>query len=275
MDDPMKIVFLGGGNMATALISGLLSKGIAANNILSVDISEEARSKLDAIGVRTAAAYEDSGFNPDVVVFAVKPQNLKIVVDSCAALLPKSLIITIVAGIQTSTIAEWLGGHQRIVRVMPNTPALIKAGISGLFAPQTLDSRDRDMAEEIISAVGKCVWCDEESKIDAVTALSGSGPAYVFYFIEALEKAALEFGFDAEASRAFAIETFLGSSRLAARSDDPPSVLREKVTSKGGTTAAALASFASDQLSELFIKGVKASEARAQELGAEFGEKLK
>lgn len=268
----MKVVFIGGGNMALALVSGLLEKGTKPGDLLVVDISEEARQKFEAMGLNTSVAFNDINFNPDIVILAVKPQHLKEVIHSCDFSLNKSLVVSIVAGIPVASIAEWLGGHERIIRVMPNTPALIRAGVSGMYNASNIPG-DRELAETVMACVGQYMWCNSESLIDAVTAISGSGPAYVFYFIEALEVAALELGLDADAARLLALETFLGASRLAARSEDSPSVLRDRVTSKGGTTAAALSSFESDQLREIIVKGVRRANERSTELAQDFGDK--
>lgn len=271
-ENTMKIVFIGGGNMAMALVSGLLEKGKKPGDLLVVDISEEARKKFEAIGINTSAVFSDSNFNPDIVMLAVKPQHLKEVIRSSGSSLKKSLIVSIVAGIPVASIAEWLGGHERLIRVMPNTPALIRAGVSGMYNASKIPG-DRELAETVMACVGQYIWCDSESLIDAVTAVSGSGPAYVFYFIEALEAAALELGLDRDAAKLLALETFLGASRLAARSKDSPSVLRDRVTSKGGTTAAALSSFEGDRLREMIVKGVRRANDRSAELAQYFGGK--
>jgi pyrroline-5-carboxylate reductase len=168
-------------------------------------------------------------------------------------------------------MARWLGGHRRLVRTMPNTPALIGAGITGLCADDSVDLEGREMAERILSAVGRTLWIQDESMMDAVTAISGSGPAYVFYFIEALETAATELGFDEASARMLAIETFVGAAKLAENSTDPVSVLRERVTSKGGTTEAALKSFTADGIAAAILRGTQAANARGRELGELMG----
>lgn len=268
----MKVVFIGGGNMALALVSGLLEQGAKPGDLSVVDISVEAREKFEVMGLSVSSTFSDVNFVPDVVILAVKPQHLKEAVHSHASSLKNSLIISIVAGIPVASIADWLDDHERIVRVMPNTPALIRAGVSGMYnGSKTIG--DRELAEAVVGSVGQYVWCETESLIDAVTAVSGSGPAYVFYFIEALEAAALELGLTKDAARLLSLETFLGASRLAARSEEAPSVLRNRVTSKGGTTAAALGSFQIDQLKEIIVKGVKRANSRSTELARDYGGK--
>jgi pyrroline-5-carboxylate reductase len=202
----------------------------------------------------------------------VKPQVLKAVAEGLAPHLgDKQVVISIVAGIRTADLSRWLNGHQRIVRVMPNTPALIGMGVAGLTATGSVDAADRALATQVLGAVGETVWFDDEAKIDAVTAISGSGPAYVFYFVEALQEAARQLGMDEAQGRALAVATFTGAAQLAAQSDEPPGVLRERVTSKGGTTAAALASFDASGIKDAIVRGVLAADARAKEMGEEFG----
>ncbi|GAB3629223.1 pyrroline-5-carboxylate reductase [Pandoraea terrae] len=268
----MKIAFIGGGNMASALIGGLIKRGAAARDILAIDVNETARSALaQQYGVDTAAAPSDRLRDFDALVLAVKPQVLKEVAQSLTPHLSGQLVISIAAGIRASDLAGWLGGHHKIVRCMPNTPALIGMGITGLAALSGVDSDQRKLAENVLSAAGQIVWVEKETQLDGVTAISGSGPAYVFYFIEALQQAAQELGFTDEQSRQLAIATFTGAAQLAAQSSDPASVLRERVTSKGGTTAAALASFERDAIKAAIVRGVHAANTRAKELGDELG----
>ena len=266
----MKFLFLGGGNMASALISGLLTQDVVAGDILVLDVSDVALDNIKKIGVRAIYPSGDINFEPDVVVLAVKPQHLEESLSPVAAMFSKSLVISIVAGVSIRSISTWLSGHSRIIRVMPNTPALIQSGISGMYGEQVAEA-DRVVAEKVVGSVGRFIWCDEEQLIDVVTAISGSGPAYVFYFIEALEASGIELGLSSEAARLLAIETFLGASRLAARSDESPSILREKVTSKGGTTAAALASLNQDEVAARIKQAVIQAKNRATELASQFG----
>jgi pyrroline-5-carboxylate reductase len=269
----MKIAFIGGGNMAAAIIGGLIKHGVAPSDLYAIDPNSDARQRNEQqFGIRTGATADATLAPFDAVVLAVKPQILKDVAQGLAPHLgAKQVVISIVAGIRTSDLSRWLNGHQRIVRVMPNTPALIGMGVAGLAATGSVDAADRDLAGQVLGAVGQTVWFDDEAKIDAVTAISGSGPAYVFYFIEALQEAARQLGMDEAQGRALAVATFTGAAQLAAQSDEPPGVLRERVTSKGGTTAAALASFDASGIKDAIVRGVLAADARAKEMGDEFG----
>jgi pyrroline-5-carboxylate reductase len=268
----MKITFLGGGNMATALIGGLKQQGYPAAGIQVVEPVAEARARLaDTYGVRCAAAADAAALDCAVLVLSVKPQVMKEALAPVAGHLSGQLVISIAAGLRLADIGRWLGGHRRLVRTMPNTPALIGAGITGLYADPSVDRAGRETAEKILGAVGTTFWIDDEAQMDAVTAVSGSGPAYVFYFIEALESAARQLGFADAAARKLAVETFVGAARLAEASPEPVSVLRERVTSKGGTTEAALKSFAADAIAAAVLRGVMAADARGRELGDAMG----
>ncbi|MDO8931717.1 MAG: pyrroline-5-carboxylate reductase [Rhodocyclaceae bacterium] len=269
----MKITFIGGGNMAVALIGGLRKQGFSAAGIQVVEPVEAARDKLtDAFGVRCAATLDAAALNCEVLVLAVKPQQMREALAPALGKLSDQLVVSIAAGLRIADISRWLGGHARIVRTMPNTPALIGAGITGLYADASVDHEGREKAQKILTAVGHTVWIDNEAMMDAVTAVSGSGPAYVFYLIEALEASAVNLGFSLEAARTLAIDTFLGAAQLAASSLEPVSVLRERVTSKGGTTAAALESFDADKLAAVIERGVQAANARGRELGDLLGQ---
>lgn len=268
----MNVTFIGGGNMATAIIGGLLARGWARAALRAVEILPEARAKLEQdFGIRTFAAVDAQALQCDCVVLAIKPQQMREVAAQLAPLIAGKLVISIAAGIRASDLARWLNGHHRIVRVMPNTPALVLAGISGLYALPAVNQIDRDTAQNILGAVGESVWVDDESDIDAVTAVSGSGPAYVFYFIEALEQAARELGLSAENSRKLALATFTGASKLAAQSSEDAATLRARVTSKGGTTERALASMEADKLKAAIVRAVKAAAERSRELGEALG----
>jgi pyrroline-5-carboxylate reductase len=266
----VKIVFVGAGNMAAALIGGMLQQGLNKSEVRVLDVSDQARARFEAMGIAAHAQWVPQ-VNADVVVFAVKPQHMKQAVSAVSAHCGSKLVISIAAGIRCVDIARWLAGHDRIVRVMPNTPALIGAGVSGLYATGGVNASDRQMAEQILSAAGKTLWCDREEMLDAVTAVSGSGPAYVFYFIEALEQAAKTLGLDAQAARLLAIETFLGAARLAADSPDEPAVLRAKVTSKGGTTESAINYMQRQDIKHHIVEAVRMAEQRAREMGESFG----
>ncbi|WP_245845059.1 pyrroline-5-carboxylate reductase [Noviherbaspirillum humi] len=268
----MKIGFVGGGNMANALIGGLAGKLTAAKNIHVIDPNEEALQKLaQAFGVTTALQAGEALRACDVIVLAVKPQQMKDVVQNLKPFIAAQLILSIAAGIRAVDLSRWLGGHGAIVRTMPNTPALIGKGITGMVALPGVSAAQRDAADAILRAVGATVWLDDESLIDPVTAMSGSGPAYVFYFIEAMQKAGAEMGLTAEQANQLAIATFTGAAELAARSTEPVSLLRERVTSKGGTTHAALTSMEASGVSDAIVKALKAAAARGKELGEEFG----
>ena len=259
--------------MAMALIGGLREKGFSAAGIQVIELNAEAREQLtERFGVRCAAAVDAAALNCEVIVLAVKPQQMREALQALQGKLSTQLVISIAAGLRSTDIARWLGGHARIVRTMPNTPALIGAGITGLYAAPEVDAEQRGLANQILGAVGSTVWVNDESQVDAVTAISGSGPAYVFYFIEALEAAALELGFDEAAARQLAVETTLGAARLAAHSHDSPTVLRERVTSKGGTTEAALRSLDSDAVRAAVIRAAQAAAARGHELGDLLGQ---
>lgn len=258
--------------MASALVGGMLERGFGADDIQIVELQEEGRTRLqERFGVRAVGSVDDELLACDVLVLAVKPQQLKEAVAPLAGRLARQVVVSIAAGLRLDDIARWLGGYRRLVRVMPNTPALIGAGVSGMYAAAEVDEAGRAAAERVLAAVGSTVWIADEGQMDAVTAVSGSGPAYVFHFIEALEAAGAGLGFDAETARKLAIDTVLGAAKLAADSDEAPAVLRERVTSKGGTTAAALASLADAGFVDIIARAVKAAELRGRELGEQLG----
>ncbi|TAK89843.1 MAG: pyrroline-5-carboxylate reductase [Burkholderiaceae bacterium] len=275
----MKITFIGGGNMATALIGGLAGKLCAAPDIIVVDPNAEALAKLQRdFGATVKPAVDAAAAHSDVIMLATKPQQLRAAAD---ALLPhmdaasKPLLISIAAGIRARDLSHWFGGqngsYTRIVRTMPNTPALIGAGITGLAALPGVSPEDKQLADTILRAVGQTVWLDHEDLLDPVTAISGSGPAYVFYFVEAMMDAAVELGLSTEQGKQLALTTFIGAAQLAAQSSEAPAVLRERVTSKGGTTYAALTSMAQDNVAAAIKRALHAASQRAGELGDEFG----
>lgn len=268
----MKAFFLGGGNMGAAIVGGLVAKGFAAGDITVADPSAPAREQLArAYGVR-AIAPPGSWPEADVAVLAVKPQQMR---DAARALgkPPASLlVVSIAAGIRVADLARWLGGHTAIVRAMPNTPALVRCGITGLFAPGEVGPEARERAATLLGAVGDTVWLDRESDLDAVTAISGSGPAYVFYLMESLEAAGREMGLAPGPARKLALQTFVGAATLAQLRGEDPAVLRAQVTSPGGTTERALAEMDRVGLKSAFIAAVKAARARSAELGDAFGE---
>ena len=268
----MRILFLGGGNMASALIGGLIAKAIPASDITVLEIDPQGRERLRGqFGVAVAAAVDEAELPVDVLVLAVKPQQMQAALAPLAGRLGATLVISIAAGLRIADLARWLGGHRRIVRCMPNTPALIGAGITGLYADPAVDAAGREAARLVLSAVGSVVWVESEARMDAVTAISGSGPAYVFHFIEALEAAGGSLGLDAATARKLAIDTVLGAARLAAESADAPGVLRQRVTSPGGTTAAALEVMRERGFMALIDAAVAAAAARGHELGEQLG----
>lgn len=263
----MKISFIGGGNMAKAMIAGLQQNSFNMSNINVVEPDAEKRSQLNAeFGVEVTEQLP-SVTNSDLIVLAVKPQQLRDLCIFLGSLLQKQLVISIAAGIRTQDLVRWLGGYQTIVRVMPNTPAQIQAGISGLFAMPNVSVKQRDDATTLLNAAGATLWVDDEAQLDAVTAISGSGPAYVFYFIEAMQQAALELGLSEDQSRTLSLHTFLGASKLALQSTESPATLRTQVTSKGGTTERALLSMEESAVKSAIIQAAKAAANRSKELG--------
>ncbi|MBB2776419.1 UNVERIFIED_ORG: pyrroline-5-carboxylate reductase [Comamonas terrigena] len=265
------IAFIGGGNMASAIIGGLIASGLPAANIRVVEPFEAARDALQAkFGIDALPAASAALAAADLVVWAVKPQTFKDAASAAAAHTAQALHLSVAAGITTDSIAQWLGTG-RIVRAMPNTPALVGKGMTGLFARPEVDAGGQALIERVIGTTGQLVWVDGEAKLDAVTALSGSGPAYVFLLLEAMTQAGVDMGLAAEQAYQMAVATFQGASELAARSDEPASVLRERVTSKGGTTYAAITHMQQAGLPQTFIAALRKAEARAQELAQEFG----
>lgn len=272
MQNNVKICFIGGGNMAQALIGGLADKLTVAKNIHVVDINAQALSQCEQqFGVSTALQVDAVIAAADVWVLAVKPQQMHEVVASLLPHLKNQLVISIAAGIRAEDLSRWLGGHKAIVRTMPNTPALIGKGITGLVALSGVTSEQKQIANAIMQAVGDTVWIEQEEQINAVTAVSGSGPAYVFYFLEAMQAAAIELGLSAEQGKQLALATFAGATELAAHSDQTLAQLRENVTSKGGTTYAALTAMQNKNVAQSIIEALHAAAQRGEELGVEFG----
>ncbi len=268
--------FVGGGNLATALIGGLIARGVPPTSIRVADPYAPARERLAREQrVHTVETPDVELAGSDVIVMATKPQQFR---EAAEQLLPhlrtagsRGLVISVAAGIRLQDIQRWLGGHARVVRSMPNTPALAGKGMTGLSAPASLSAEDRAIATALAEAVGQCVWLDNDAQMDAVTAVSGSGPAYVFYVIEAMERAATELGLTPAQGRQLAIETFRGAAALAAQSSEPVATLRERVTSKGGTTYAALTVLEQSGVGDAFVKAVHAAAARGAQMGEEFG----
>jgi pyrroline-5-carboxylate reductase len=265
------IAFIGGGNMASAIIGGLIKRGRASTDFLVVDPGEAQRTKLQAdFGVKALAAADASLQHADLVVWAVKPQLFGAAAAPCAPFVQGALQLSVMAGIRSDAIAR-ATGTERVVRAMPNTPALIGRGISGLFARDAVGAADRTQVETVLAPTGQTLWVPREADLDAVTALSGSGPAYVFYFVEAMMAAAQQMGLTAEQGKQLALATFAGATELAASSAEPPELLRERVTSKGGTTYAALTALEASGVKAAFVAALKAAQTRARELGDEFG----
>lgn len=269
----MKIAFIGGGNMATALIAGLVKNLGAGAQVHVVDPNADAREKLAAqYGASTASSIDAAVGACDVIVLAVKPQQMREVAAMLAPQLAGGpLVLSIAAGIRSVDLSRWLGGYGAIVRTMPNTPALIGMGITGMVATSGVTGAQRAAADSVMRAVGETVWLDDEALIDPVTAVSGSGPAYVFYFLEAMQAAAVEMGLSAEQGKALALATFAGAAELAAQSDELLEVLRQRVTSKGGTTHAAITSMEAAGVKPAIMAAMRAAAARGRELGEELG----
>jgi len=265
------IAFIGGGNMAAAIVGGLVKSGRDPRSVVVVDPGDGPRERLrDEFGVTTLPAADTSLEAASLIVWAVKPQYFQAAALPCAPHIGRALQLSVMAGIRSDAIAL-AAGTQRVVRTMPNTPALIGQGIAGLYARPDVNEAERRTVEQVLAPTGRTLWVQREEDLDAVTALSGSGPAYVFYFVEAMMQAAVEMGLTAEQGKALALGTFAGATALADASDEPPHVLRERVTSKGGTTYAALTSLEAAGVKAAFVEALKAAQRRARELGDEFG----
>lgn len=265
--DNSQISFIGAGNMATSLIHGLLGKDVPADHIHATDIDTDKLAQLSAeTGIQTGS-LEQVAAVADVVVLAVKPQVMETVCQTLKPLLKAdSLVISIAAGITLASLASWLGEQQALVRCMPNTPSLVGCGATALVANDNCADAQQTLAGQILEAVGIACWLEQESDIDIVTALSGSGPAYYFLMMEAMESAAISMGLDAAVARQLAIQTAQGAGKLAANSDVPPAELRRRVTSPGGTTEQALLSFEGNKFTDIVATAMQAARQRAAEL---------
>ena len=265
------IAFIGGGNMASAIIGGLIRQGLQASQIMVVEPFADTAAKLQQdFGITALPMADASLAQADLVVWAVKPQVFS---EAATPVMPHTqgaLHLSVAAGIRTDSICRWVG-TERVVRCMPNTPALVGQGITGLFACPSVTATDKALIEQVISTTGQFLWVQQESQLDAVTALSGSGPAYVFYFLEAMTQAGVGMGLSNEQAYQLAVATFSGASSLAAASSESPQVLRQRVTSKGGTTYAAITSLDESGVKASFVQAMQAAEVRARELGDEFG----
>ncbi len=269
-----RIAFVGGGNMATGLIGGLIARGTPTSSIVVADPEASQRSRLEHdYGVTTVADAPSAVVGARTVVLAVKPQHMAQVARSIADQVATAgaLVISVAAGIRLQDLARWLGPGVPLVRTMPNRPALIGAGITALYAMPGVDAASRQTAETILAACGPTVWVPDESQLDVVTAVSGSGPAYFFLLIECLEAAGTELGLDPVTARKLAVETARGSGRMAAEAAEPPAELRAQVTSKGGTTAAALEVLEAAGVRGIFAAAVAAGARRSTALAQEFG----
>ena len=265
------IAFIGGGNMASAIIGGLIQQGTPAGAFEVVEPFEAARTKLaQSFGITAQAEAGEALSRCAVVVWAVKPQTFAEAAKPVRAFAADALHLSVAAGIPSDSIARWLGS-ERVVRAMPNTPALVGQGMTGLFARPGVNAADRALVGQLLAPTGELLWVDAEPALDAVTAMSGSGPAYVFYFIEAMTEAGVEMGLTPDQAQRLAIGTFTGASALAHSATEPPSVLRERVTSKGGTTYAAITSLEGADVKAQFKTAIRAAQKRAAELGEEFG----
>lgn len=269
-----RIAFIGAGNMGRAILGGLIRGGVAADDLRAADADPAALGRIaEEFGVFATVDNGEAAVGAAVLVLAVKPQQLKRVALDLAAGLGASrpLVLSIAAGIGTASLAEWFGPGTPVVRAMPNTPALIGRGTSALYATPDTDAAGRAVAERIMRAVGSVHWLDEESLMDAVTALSGSGPAYVFRVIECMATAGESLGLPPELARRLALETVAGAAELAHGSPHAPAALRAQVTSKGGTTEQALRVLDEEGLEALFRRALTAARDRSRELAAEFG----
>lgn len=270
-----RLAFIGGGNMASAILGGLIREGMAPSQVTVIEPFAETAAKLKSawgVEVHASASAESSSSlaNADLVVWAVKPQVFKEAALPVAEFTKHALHLSVAAGIRSDSIARWLQ-TDRVVRSMPNTPALVGQGITGLFARPGVSAQDQSLIEQVLKSTGEFLWVKQESDLDTVTALSGSGPAYVFYFLEAMTEAGVKMGLPEAQAYHLAKATFGGATHLARQSTESPEVLRQRVTSKGGTTYAALTSMADDHVKEAFVKAMLAAQKRAGELGDEFG----
>ena len=270
--DNKKISFIGGGNMAQALISGLVSCGVKPSLITVADPSSEAREQLAAKGLNTVDPTADAKaavIGADIVVLAVKPQVMKAVVSGFADVLDTQLVISVAAGLSTELLSNMLGSYGNIVRAMPNTPAMIQMGATGLYGTDDISAEQKQLATAVMEASGLVMWVDNEEHMHAVTAVSGSAPAYMFYFIEAMVDGAVALGLDKEQASALALQTMLGAAKMALGSEDAPSELRRKVTSPNGTTQAAIESMQANDISRQIIEAMQACADRSQALSEE------
>ncbi|MFC6337044.1 pyrroline-5-carboxylate reductase [Pseudomonas sp. CCM 7891] len=268
-----RIAFIGAGNMAASLIGGLRAKGLEADQIRASDPGEETRARVSREhGIKVFADNAQAIQGVDVIVLAVKPQAMKAVCETLRpSLAPHQLVVSIAAGITCASMNNWLGA-QPIVRCMPNTPALLRQGVSGLYATTEVTAQQRDQAQELLSAVGIALWLEQEQQLDAVTAVSGSGPAYFFLLIEAMTAAGVKLGLPRETAEQLTLQTALGAAHMAAGSDVDAAELRRRVTSPGGTTQAAIESFQAGGFEALVEKALGAAAHRSAEMAEQLGQ---
>lgn len=268
------IAFIGGGNMATSLVGGLIADGLPASQIWVAEPDEERRrSLIRAFAVQTTADNREAARHGDVLVLAVKPQILRQVAEGLSESVQAKhpLVISVAAGVRESDLLPWLGGDVALVRAMPNTPALVRSGATALFANDQVSAAQRELAEAVLRAVGVVLWLDDESLMDAVTAVSGSGPAYFFLVIEALENAAISLGLSPQAARLLTVQTALGAAKMALESEEDVDKLLKRVASPGGTTEAALQVLDERGLRDAFLHAVGAAHRRSIQLAERFG----
>ena len=271
----VKLAFIGGGNMASSLIGGLVTDNFDPKQISVADSNDEQRENLAArYSVSTSADNHATATGADVVILAVKPQQLKTVVEELAPTIQQhhSLVVSVAAGIRSKDINKWLGGKAAVVRAMPNTPALVQTGATALFSNANVSAEQKDLAESILRAAGLALWVDDESQMDAVTALSGSGPAYFFRIMEAIESAGVELGLTKETAHLLTLQTALGAAKMALESLEPVATLRERVTSPGGTTEQGLKAMEEHNIDAVFSDVLKAARDRSEELAKLLGE---
>lgn len=270
--DNKKISFIGGGNMAQALISGLVGCGIEPNLITVADPSSDIREQLAAKGLNTVDPMADAKsavVDADIVVLAVKPQMMKVVVGAFADALDNQLVISVAAGLSTDLLSSMLGGYSNIVRAMPNTPSMIQMGATGLYGTDNISAEQKELATAVMEASGLVMWVDDEEHMHAVTAVSGSAPAYMFYFIESMVDKGIALGLDTEQASALALQTMIGAAKMAMNSEDTPAELRRKVTSPNGTTQAAVESMQANEIGRQIGEAMQACYDRSQALSEE------
>ncbi|MBU2570007.1 MAG: pyrroline-5-carboxylate reductase [Gammaproteobacteria bacterium] len=270
-----KIGFIGGGNMASSLITGLIASGHSPSQIWVSDVNQDVLKTLaNNLNINISVANEAVIEEVDVVVLAIKPQVLREVAENCAAIIRKKrpLVVSIAAGITQESLSRWLGAEVAVVRCMPNTPSLVLTGATGLHANANVDDEQRDLAENILRSVGVALWVDKESELDAVTAVSGSGPAYYFLLMEAMEQAALSMGMPEHTARLLIQQTALGAAKIALESNESPEQLRKRVSSPGGTTEQAIEAFEQGGFRDLVAKAIQAAHDRSIEMSKQLGE---